>query len=288
MATPTNHWKLGLFIVVGVSLVLGALLIFGASNFTSDLVTYTTYYDETVQGLEVGSPVKFRGVTVGSVSKIGVAPDRRHVAVSAALESAQIGNLGLAGNDPVSAGLRVQLAAQGITGVKFLQIDFFDVAHYPPPELPFPPAEHYLPAAESTLKSVEDSVVASVDRMPAIAASVEKTSERLVQVLERTDRILVLVERELTGLDLRGLSAQARKTLANLDRAIEGIDGVKGLVASLTRSADAYGELAAGEVGGELPETLRSIRQATTAIARLAEALEVDSDMLIKGRSKSK
>ena len=43
---------------------------------------YVTYFDESVQGLQVDSIVKFRGVDIGTVRKIGVAPDQRLVEVS--------------------------------------------------------------------------------------------------------------------------------------------------------------------------------------------------------------
>ncbi len=79
MSAPSNHWKLGLFVVAGVALFLTMLVFLGARSLQSETVTYKTYFDESVQGLEVGSPVKFRGVTIGNVSGIDIAADRRHV-----------------------------------------------------------------------------------------------------------------------------------------------------------------------------------------------------------------
>src|SRR5580704_3397314 len=96
MAAPTNHWKLGLFVVTGVVLALTTLTFLGARSLKNQVVSYQTDFDESVQGLDVGSPVKFRGVPVGAVSAIGIAPDRRHVVVTSELAVADLSDLGLA------------------------------------------------------------------------------------------------------------------------------------------------------------------------------------------------
>ena len=77
MAVGTNRWKLGLFVLLGMGLALAAIVLLGARNFNEKTVTYLTFFDESVQGLDAGSPVKFRGVTIGRVATIDVAPDHR-------------------------------------------------------------------------------------------------------------------------------------------------------------------------------------------------------------------
>ena len=177
MSAPTNHWKLGLFVVVGHARASGRGRLSSArARCRRTTVAYTSYFDETVTGLEVGSPVKFRGVTIGNVSAIEIAPDRRHVEIRYELERRRARparpDRAAAANRPSCAcrsDLRVQIASTGITGVKFLQIDFFDAHDNPPPELPFPVPDNYIPAAPSTMKNLEDSVVRAVDRFPEVA-----------------------------------------------------------------------------------------------------------------------
>src|SRR3954470_6281921 len=142
MAVGTNHWKLGLFVILGVGMALAALAVLGARRWNDKTVSYLSFFDESVQGLEVGSPVKFRGVTIGRVAAIDVAPDHRHVQVANELFVDQLGRLDLRiahGEPALSAhpGLRVQLAQTGITGVKFMLLDSFDGKAYPPAILPF-------------------------------------------------------------------------------------------------------------------------------------------------------
>jgi phospholipid/cholesterol/gamma-HCH transport system substrate-binding protein len=136
--TATNHWKLGLFVLLAVGAMLGALFWLGARRFHRESFQAVSYFDESVQGLDVGSPVKFRGVTVGTVRDITIAPDHRHVQVIADLYVDALVRLGLSTRAPESAeefiapSLRVQLASVGITGVRFIQADFFDPERYPP------------------------------------------------------------------------------------------------------------------------------------------------------------
>src|SRR5436309_12982794 len=138
--TATNHWKLGLFVLLAVGATLGTLFWLGARRFRRESFPAISYFDESVQGLDVGSPVKFRGVTVGTVTDITIAPDHRHVQVSADMYVDALVRLGLrtrapkSGEEFIPPNLRVQLASAGITGVRFIQTDFFDPERYPPPK----------------------------------------------------------------------------------------------------------------------------------------------------------
>ncbi|MGD0529395.1 MAG: MlaD family protein [Polyangiaceae bacterium] len=319
MAAPTNHWKLGLFVVVGVVLALTTITFLGAESLKKKVVSYQTDFDESVQGLEVGSPVKFRGVTVGTVSAIGIAPDRRHVVVTSELAIVDLTELGLVvgkgdkSKIRVPADLRMQIASQGITGVKFLQIDFFDVKDNPPPVLPFPVPENYIPAAESTMKNLEDAVVRAVDRIPEIADGIVvilgkvnrllddmqggKLMESAASTLARANQVLASLQAEIHESHVGAVSAKAQEALTALNETIARtntllakLDGDKGLLASAQRASNAVGDVAvnARSLGPELEETLRDVQEFTAAIQRVADALERDPDMLLKGRGKAK
>ena len=67
MAAPTNHWKLGLFVVVGLALALGAVGWLGAGSLRRDVGRYVSYFDESVQGLEVALAGKAFAIVTGNV-----------------------------------------------------------------------------------------------------------------------------------------------------------------------------------------------------------------------------
>jgi len=317
MASPTNHWKLGLFVIVSVILGLAVIVVLGARSLQKELITYATYFDESVQGLEIGSPVKFRGVTIGNVAAIGIGPDRRHVRVDADLIVDDISAMGLAvkrvGKEVeihVPADLRAQLVSMGITGVKFLQIDFFAVEDNPAPKLPFAVPANYIPAAMSTMKNIEDSLIAAVNRIPEVAEQTAEIMKRIngiladvegrampakaEAILVKTNGVLARLDATLAGLKTEALSAEARATMSHVDAAVLKMDALlaraaakDGMFDSAERVTMAVGDVAANAVGvsGELEQTLRAVNDAATSIQRLTDALERDSDMLLKGRA---
>jgi paraquat-inducible protein B len=312
-----NHWKIGALVVVGFVLTMVTVLVLGAASLKKDSVSYVTYFDESVQGVEIGSPVKFRGVTVGTVSAIGIAPDKREVKVTSDLALSDLDDLGLSvgkgKNRTISVppDLRIQLASQGITGVKFLQIDFFNVKDNPLPALPFPVPANYIPAAVSTMKNLEDAIVHAVDRLPEVADAImhiagraeglmdeitrEKIPENAGTTLKDLDQLLGSVQRSVNGLQVEKLSVEAQATLRNLNATIDNmnrvfarLDGEKGLIASAQRASNSMGDVAtsARGLGPEFEETLRDIQEVIASVQTVADALVRDPDMLLKGRSK--
>ncbi|HET9932872.1 MAG TPA: MlaD family protein [Polyangiaceae bacterium] len=318
MAVATNRWKLGLFVIVGFAVALSALVVFGAQSFSKKTVEVVSFFDESVQGLDVGSPVKFRGVTVGRVSSIDIAENQRHVQVTSALSAEQVGRLkigarGNVGHSVLHTDMRVQLAQAGITGVKFILIDFVDSKTNPVIPLPFKPPPNYIPTAPSTMKNIEDSVVKTTNRFPEIADDAARAilqirsvaeqveqgrlPERAGDTLAQANASLGELNRQLAALNTGQLSRDASKNLQEFNAILvrtnallSRLDGEQGLFHNAERSADAIRDLAhnARSVGPELELTLREIRGAARSIKRLADELERDPDMLLKGRAARK
>lgn len=292
MASPTNHWKLGLFVLAGAVLAVATVGVLGAFSMRQEVGSYVSYFDESVQGLEIGSPIKFRGVTIGAVGNIDVAVDHRHVEVTSEIGTAVLARLGL----DVAAGpvreelakkleqaidLRAQLVSSGLTGVKFLQLDFFTVADHPPPELPFPVPSNYIPATSSMMKDLETSLVRTMNDLPKIA-------EQVARILSRIEGIVnELGDSELVPQVLKAL-ALLRETVARVNEILARIGGDQGLLQSVQRSSNAIGDTAhtADGLGDELEATMRTVQDAAKSIRKLASALEQEPDMLLKGRNK--
>jgi len=314
MAVGTNRWKLGLFVIIGTGLALALLVVFGASRWNERTVSYLAFFDESVQGLDAGSPVKFRGVTVGRVAAIDVAPDHRHVQVKLELSVEQLDRLSLGALRhpervaPARSKLRVQLAQTGITGVKFMLLDFFEG---PVPEtLPFPVPANTLPTTPSTMKNLEDSLVHAVGQFPDIAnallGSITKLNDMMTTVDEQhlpqraaatlggVDAAMGELKDQVKALRAAELSARAENDLVQLDRTLKGVDRVlarldseRGVLQGAERATSSVNEVVQGAqgVGPELELTLREVRGAARSIRRFADALERDPDMLLKGHA---
>ncbi|HSO31327.1 MAG TPA: MlaD family protein [Labilithrix sp.] len=323
MAAPTNHYKLGLFVILGFVCTVVAAVLLGVATTRKQTIKYHSYFNESVQGLDLGSPVKFRGVTIGSVSAIEIAPDHRMVDVISELDVTDIKRMGLTETGHAKVGkerfaippdLRAQLGSQGITGVKFIAIDFFDIKSNLPPELPFKvDPDHYIPAAPSMMKNLEDTITKAMDRLPEMVDAVVMIMgkiDRQLAVLEKedfagkvastfghADQVMTTVQATVARIDHANIGAKAAGTLTELQGAVnklnavlERLDGEKGLVASATHATEAFGEMGRNGRGTQrdLEATLRDVSEAAEAIRSLTEALERDPDMLLKGKGKTK
>ena len=71
MSRPINYFKLGLFILIGFFFLASTVIILGAGKLFTRTITLETYINESINGLEVGSTVKYRGVKIGAVKRIG-------------------------------------------------------------------------------------------------------------------------------------------------------------------------------------------------------------------------
>ena len=70
MGTKPNYFKIGIFVIVAVILILAAVAIWGSGLFAEEKVYFETYFDESISGLSVGAPVEIRGVQIGRVERI--------------------------------------------------------------------------------------------------------------------------------------------------------------------------------------------------------------------------
>ena len=308
MSSASRHFKLGVLALTALAALVIAGLAIGLRGLGAATVDYHTYFDESVQGLDLGAPVKYRGVRIGNVASIAVAPDKKHVAVGLALIAGEAERLGLAEANPA---LRTQLSTQGLTGVKFVEIDFTDPAANPPPELPFPPGPRYVPARTSTIKSLEESLQGIGERLPDLVDRAVSTLTKLEAMLDelRDQRVPHRIADAVAGVgaavgDIRRLAQHLDRArlgertgevldrfngaVARLTAVLDQLGGAQGLVASVRRATDSIGHLGAGATGSaaELERVLREIGDAAQSFRELVEDIDRDPDMLVKGRAR--
>jgi ABC-type transporter Mla subunit MlaD len=288
ITTATNHWKLGLFVVVSIVAMAGGVFWLGARRFHRDAFQAVSYFDESVQGLDVGSPVKFRGVTLGTVVDITIAPDHRLVQVTSDIYVDAVERLGLrrpkpkSGEEFMDPNLRVQLVAAGITGVRFLQTDFFDPERYPRLHLPFEQPWNYVPSTPSTLKGLEDAAVDILNRFPAVEDGVTQAAADLRKTLASIDHLSSALSAE--GGSFNTLLVQLRSAAAHAQSALDDAK-VGPTTTSLRDTAGSIGQAAAevGDLRDELRASLVALRDALDSIRILADSLQRDPSALIRG-----
>jgi ABC-type transporter Mla subunit MlaD len=307
--SSARHFRLGLLALAALAALVLVGLALGLRGLGVTTVDYRTYFDESVQGLDIGAPVKYRGVRIGNVSSIAVAPDRKHVAVGLALLAGDAERLGLADTNPA---LRTQLSSQGLTGVKFVEIDFTDPVANPPPALPFPPGPRYVPARTSTIKSLEESLQGVGARLPDLVDRAVSTLSKLESLLDDlrdqgvprriadatagVGAAVADIRRLAQHLDRAQLGERAAEALGRIDTAaarltaaLDQVTGEHGLIARARRAVDSFAGVGAGASSStaELERVLREIGDAALAFRQLVEDIDRDPDMLIKGRARS-
>jgi phospholipid/cholesterol/gamma-HCH transport system substrate-binding protein len=269
--------KLGLLVTLAVLAGTAAVLVLGLREPASD--TYHTYFDESVQGLERGAVVKYRGVRIGKVTSIGVAPDRRLVDVELAINHASTRALDLSRTD-----LRAQLVVFGITGVKLIDLDFANPNTPTPPRLTFTPPARFIPSQPSLLERVEHGAISTVDRLPQLV-------DRGIATLEKIDQIVDEVQREKLPRRIGQLADAARiaardagKAMREVDRAFDAgrIDATLGALQRSAKQLEAFVDHVNG--GGELERTLQDVGEAARTLRTFLDTLERQPDMLVKGR----
>src|SRR5271170_7591670 len=137
MSAKTNNFKLGIFTLVGIGLLVTAILAFGAwSNFEKKTL-FETYVAGDVSGLSVGSAVEFRGVRVGKVTHIGFSWNEYQdsqpgsvVVVFEIKDDVFVTPLGSGWHEQLQAaidrGLRARLKSQGVTGTCIMSLEYLD------------------------------------------------------------------------------------------------------------------------------------------------------------------
>lgn len=298
----STHFKLGLLVLASVLALAAVVAVLGLRSAPTQ--NYHTYFDESVQGLEVGAVVKYRGVTIGSVSAIDIAPDQRHIHVALAIDVDAAGRVSLG---PDASTVRAQLTLLGITGLKIIDLDVVDPAFYPAPVLPFEPAQPYIPARPSVLSGIQPTG----ERLLVLINEAIKTNAMLQKVLkdvseqEIPQHVATAVQAAgAAATDLRRIMRRLEQseiadklvaTLEGLDRSVRRaeavlarMDGDEGLVTTAQRATESLGTITrnVAESTEDLGVTLRELGDAARAVRRFMQALERQPDMLIKGRAR--
>ena len=142
MSLKANYFKIGLFVIGAAIAGAVVLVVIGSGRWFQPKLTIESYFNESVQGLDIGSKLKYRGVVIGEVTRIGFTYNKyqlerpinqrsRYVLVEAQIQPKLLGGRAGAGdltdqasaNMEIERGLRMRLTPQGITGTSYLEID---------------------------------------------------------------------------------------------------------------------------------------------------------------------
>lgn len=227
--TPTkgSYFRIGVFVLIGVGILLATAIIIGGAELFQTTLPAETYFNESVQGLDIGAPVKYRGVSLGRVSNIGFIINKyrqskentdtsRYVLVEMDLLEDVLQDL-LPRKDfrqqlkeIVKMGLRVRLTTQGLTGVAFLELNFFDPKTNPPLPIDWQPETLYFPSAPSTMSRIESAL----DGVGSVMRDLEEVN--FANIAQTLDKFISTLDRSLNEANVKDIGELLVQSLAEL------------------------------------------------------------------------
>ncbi len=281
MSTKANYFKIGIFVISAAIIAIIAIIVLGAGTIFQKKVMIETYIENSVQGLDVGSPFKFRGVKLGSVEEITFVGNEyrfdhtsdayltfgQFILVKASFEPVQDvteEEHRLFCERMIEKGLRVRLASQGITGTAYLEADYFDPEKHPPMNVTWKPHSYYIPSVPSMITKFTESVDKILEKIEEI--NVQKITTNLEDILVSVNKMLdeamvanitkqagnLLVELRETNKRIGPFLSDASVTMATVRRITGETEK------PLTQSLASLGELP--DIINQLKSTLRQFR----------------------------
>jgi paraquat-inducible protein B len=277
MAAEKNYTRLGLFVVIAFLVVLATVALFVQRLRTRPVVEVVTYTNEDVSGLDVSSPVRYRGVVIGQVTGIRLAEGGKIVEINFEGFLDLLTDIGgnvrnvrrLADLGGVFPNLRARVVRNPVTGEAYLLLDF---PKDPPPviELGFTPRKLYIPSMPSPLGTVQDRLPAILDRTEATLQGLREIIARMPASLDRSDRFFTNVESIIRESQLPQLSKDSRAffntTSEQMEQMRSELDRVIGPEGTLVKFSE---ETRTAIKAADLPATTQATREAADS-SRLA------------------
>jgi len=305
MGKKASPFTIGVFVVTAVALAVVGVTVFGSGRFFRRTETCVIYFKRSVNGLRVGAPVKVKGVEIGAVNRIllrlgslALQPEDVRIPVIVEIDRDRMaaesegGGPSMTVQEAIALGLRAQLVSESlVTGLLYIELDFHPgteatLVNDPSvkyPEIPTLPtalervqvqaSEIIANLSETDFRGLVESLRQAVDGVKDLVASPKLHAA--VDGLEGTEQSLnaaIADIRRLTGTVQGEIGPLGQRLNATADKAETALDGVRVLVEP------------GSPVTYQLGHTLEEVAAAARSVHTLADALERDPSMLVRGR----
>jgi paraquat-inducible protein B len=326
MSKPANKTLIGAFVVGAIALAVAGLLVFGSGKFFAPLKKFVMFFGGSVKGLNVGSPVIFRGVKIGEVTdiKLIVNPKEMTAVIPVYVEI-----------DPrlltvpeefkpllketekkyvyiqplIKKGLKAQLQMQSfVTGQLMINLDFYPDkpirlvgTEKKYPEIPTVPT-----AMEELTKTIQDLPIKelvtklelTVDGIQKLVNAPETRDgiESLNLTLKDTQKLVQHIDEQIVPLmsSLAKTSDTAHETLSEAkntmsvlrDDAKETLEAARDALKQTEKTLGTFSE--DSRLVYEMNKTLKELSAAARSMRLLSDYLERHPEALLRGKASSK
>ena len=274
MVRHVSSRALGLFVTVGVILGVAAIIWVGASKYFEKGDRYVTYFNESVQGLQQDSAVKYRGVDVGRVEEIRVAPDNRLIEVVMKIRL----------KEEVEKNNVAYLRVVGITGIVFIELDRRDPEEPDlSPRIDFASEYPIIPSKPSQLRQIFSGIDEIVEKIKQV--DLEGLSKSITHSAKAAEDLLAGPRTQKVLANLESISVNLDQTIARVEKiTAEGnLEGIVGetraaLVEARSLIAVTRDELKALRLADTAEKTNRIVDTLSRTSRTTARDLQVMSD----------
>ena len=312
MARQPNKTLIGAFVVGAVALAVAALFIFSSGKLFKETRTFVLYFDGSLKGLDVGAPVNFKGIKIGSVTDIKVeftSEDFTDIQIPVLVEvepdmiqessalvkkqdyqqwrerRAAMQKAGQVIKSMIDRGLRAQLVSQSmVTGKLMIQLDFY----------PDKPARFVATDGEH----VEIPTIPS--RLDEIAKAIEEVPFK--ELIAKATLTIDGIERLVNAPELKDTIVTLRETVQDLRSLIKNLDGGVGQLTSnvestLNKTSDALVQATntltvvqkelqdtTPVIRYELANSLKELADAARSLNALTDYLQRNPESLLRGK----
>lgn len=274
MVRHVSSRALGLFVTIGIILGVVAIIWVGASKYFEKGDRYVTFFNESVQGLQQDSAVKYRGVDVGRVEGIRVAPDNRLIEVVMKIRL----------REEVEKNNVASLRAVGITGIVFIELDRRDPEEPDlSPRIDFASEYPIIPSRPSQLRQIFSGIDEIVEKIKQV--DLEGISKSITHSAKAAEDLLAGPRTQKVLANLESISVNLDQTMARVEKiTAEGnLEGIVGetraaLVEARSLIAVTRDELKALRLAETAEKTNRLVDSLSRTSRTTARDLQVMSD----------
>jgi len=286
MSEQANYFKLGVFVIAAFILLITGLVLFGAGDFLKKEIIVETCFNNTVQGLDAGSPVKYRGIEIGKVKSITEASRIYNVRTDYVLvtislfENVSFGQTGETVEKRIQQaladGLTVQMAFKGLTGAAYLETGYTNKNDNSRLDITWKSKNIYIPSKPNKMTQMGESL----DR---IMTNLENIN--IQGILVKLQELLSITGTKLGEANIKEISFQVESLLKEIRNSNGKLDSFLDSKETKSLLADARAAMAGAKTIVEnskepVQETLKEFKQAASKTNAIAGSLDRTSLLL--------
>ncbi|WP_062308337.1 MlaD family protein [Polynucleobacter sinensis] len=282
-----NYFRLGIFVLLAIGALISIILIFGSGQLFKRSFMVETYVKQSVTGLDAGAAVRFRGVKIGQVTAIGLSGDfyEKDIPMVNKLEYVvvrmQIFGDGIQKDHLetfIKDNLRARIKSMGITGVNYVELDFYPKAtqnltlKYPwEPEYPVVPS---MPNQADEIISGIQKLIGALNEL-----NIDGTQKKFDTLLGNLNKLMAG-----DGRDNSGLISSVKDLNVLLDRIAKVTDKdqlnilMRELIATMVSLRQTV-----SSVQGDTTVTLENLRQASEQLNEFTRVASQSPSTLVWG-----